>query len=171
MKQFKKTLIVLTIMLIASISISDAYTLQKFGWKTTYVPIRNAAGPAYEQTIIDSINAWNRAIPEVYFYLDKNAPNAIYSGNYKESWVGYYQYYTRNGKTYKFNIYLNNRLLSKRSSNYKQSVLVHELGHALCLSDNPAERKSIMRYDRNRNYMIKPQRDDIKGVIKAYNLN
>ena len=104
------------------------------------------------------------------FYFDKKASNVIYSGSYDDSWVGCYSYYTKSGKTYKFNIYLNDRLLKDKSNNYKQSVLVHELGHALSLADNPPEAQSIMRYDRNRNIMIVPQPDDIAGVKKQYGL-
>jgi predicted Zn-dependent protease len=147
----------------------SAYSNQQYGWPTTYIPIKDATSSQYTQVVKNSINAWNNAVPGVKIHLDKNAPNTIYSGNYKNNWIGYYSYYTRKGKTYKFNIYLNNRLLSKRSYNYKQSTLVHELGHALSLADNPSA-KSIMRHDRNRNVLIAPTADDKAGVKKHYKL-
>jgi hypothetical protein len=61
-------------------------------------------------------------------------------------------------------------LLSNKTNNYKQSTIVHEFGHALSLADNPSEKQSIMRHDRNRNTIIKPQQDDIKGVKSYYGL-
>lgn len=172
MTSLKRKMICILTALIFSVSVlsSNAYSNQPYGWKTTYIPIRDATSSQYTQIVKKSINAWNNAVPGVKFYFDKNAPNTIYSGNYKDSWVGYYSFYTKNNKTYKFNIYLNNRLLSKRSSNYKQSTLVHELGHALSLADNPPNSNSIMRYDRNRNIMITPTADDIAGVKKYYRL-
>ena len=172
MKKSRNKLLSILIVLIFCMTVtsSNAYSNQPYGWKTTYIPIRDATSSQYTQIVKKSIKAWNNAVPGVKFYLDKNAPNAIYSGNYKDSWIGYYSFYTKRGKTYKFNIYLNNRLLSKRSSNYKQSTLVHELGHALSLADNPSNSNSIMRYDRNRNIMITPTADDIAGVKKYYGL-
>ena len=172
MGKFKNKILSILIILIFCMTVisSSAYSNQPYGWPTTYIPIRDATSSRYTQIVKNSIKAWNKAIPGVYFYLDKNAPNTIYSGNYKDSWIGYYSYYTKNNKTYKFNIYLNNRLLSKRSFNYKQSTLVHELGHALSLADNPPDSPSIMRYDRNRNVLIAPTADDKAGVKKHYKL-
>jgi hypothetical protein len=57
----------------------------------------------------------------------------------------------------------------------KQSVLVHELGHALCLDDDPYEsdktigaNDSIMNYERDRTIVLVPKQDDVKGVTYAY---
>lgn len=171
MEKFKNKILIILIILIFCITVisPSAYSNQQYGWPTTYIPIRDKTSSQYTQVVKNSINAWNNAVPGVKFYFDKNAPNTIYSGNYKNNWIGYYSYYTKRGKTYKFNIYLNNRLLSKRSYNYKQSTLVHELGHALSLADNPSA-KSIMRHDRNRNVLIAPTEDDKAGVKKHYKL-
>lgn len=175
MKLLKK----LTISLIAILGItivipnfsSNAYLNQNFGWQSTSIPIKNASSSSYKTVVNNSIAAWNNAIPgEVNIYLNKKANNTIYSGSYADSWIGYYSYYTKKGKTYKFNIYLNDRLLANQSNNYKQSTLVHELGHALSLADNPPGVQSIMRYDRNRNTMIVPQQDDINGVKSFYGI-
>lgn len=150
---------------------SNAYLNHNFGWQSTSIPIKNATSSAYTKVVTNSIAAWNNAIPgDVNIYLKKKTQNTIYSGNYADSWIGYYSYYTKKGKTYKFNIYLNDRLLANQSDNYKQSTLVHELGHALSLADNPPNVQSIMRYDRNRNTMIVPQQDDIDGVKSFYGI-
>lgn len=175
MKSIKKWIIslsiVVSVLIMASSLSSYAYLNQKFGWQSTSIPIRNATSSAYTTVVKNSIAAWNKAIPgRINIYQSSSAQNTIYSGNYADSWIGYYSYYTRNGKTYKFNIYLNNRLLASKSSNYKQSTLVHELGHALSLADNPPTSPSIMRYDRNRNTLITPQKDDINGVKNFYKI-
>lgn len=72
------------------------------------------------------------------------------------------------GRATSFTIKLNRRLLVNESDYFRQSVMVHELGHALGLGDNPPESPSIMRYDRDRNTMISPQQDDIDGVNYYY---
>lgn len=163
--------VTISIYFVTSSFLSYSYLNQNFGWKSTSIPIRNATSSSYTSVVKNSISAWNNSIPgKINIYLNKNAPNTIYSGNYADSWIGYYSFYTKNNKTYKFNIYLNNRLLSKKSSNYKQSTLVHELGHALSLADNPPSSPSIMRYDRNRNTLITPQKDDINGVKNFYKI-
>ena len=149
---------------------SDAYNNQQYGWSSPSVPVTIKVSENYKDVVKKSMMAWNNAIPEVNIYEKKNSNNVIYSGKYADSWVGYYSYYTKKGKTYKFKIYLNDRLLSNKSNNYKQSTIVHEFGHALSLADNPSEKQSIMRHDRNRNAIIKPQQDDIKGVKSYYGL-
>ena len=172
MKKFKNKTLYILIILIFCVAVIDssAYTIQPYGWSTTYIPIKDATSSQYTQIVKDSIAAWNNSVPGVKFYFKKKAANTIYSGSYDESWVGRYSYYTKKGKTYKFNIYLNDKLLASKSDSYKQSTLVHELGHALSLADNPPGVISIMRHDRNRNTMIVPQQDDIDGVKKHYNL-
>lgn len=175
MKSLKKWTIGLVTILGITILIpnffSNAYLNQNFGWQSTSIPIKNATSSSYTTVVNNSIDAWNNAIPgEVNIYLNKKANNIIYSGSYADSWIGRYSYYTKNGKTSRFNIYLNDRLLANQSDNYKQSTLVHELGHALSLADNPPGVQSIMRYDRNRNTMIVPQQDDINGVKSFYGI-
>ena len=50
-------------------------------------------------------------------------------------------------------------------NNFVQSVLVHELGHILCLADNPSTTSSsIMKYSRDRNTLTRPQTYDINDV-------
>lgn len=171
----------LVVMFVAIFTVSsNAYSLQAYGYPTVYIPIKSAVSSEYTNAVKNAVAAWNNAIPittgkknkvKTLFYFDNKASNVIYSQERSESWVGAYSYYTKKGKTYKFNIYLNDRLLKNKSENYKQSVAVHELGHALSLNDNPPETQSIMRYDRNRNIMIVPQPDDIAGVKKQYGLD
>lgn len=73
-----------------------------------------------------------------------------------------------------FGIVLNDNELRIESTNFIQSVIVHELGHALCLDDNPSNtttpNASIMNHRRTRDTIYVPQLDDINGVKNAYNL-
>ena len=149
---------------------SLAYTNQQYGWSSPSIPIVISTSSSYKDLVKKSMTAWNNSISEVNIYEKKKATNTVLSGSYTDTWVGAYSYYLRSGKTYKFNIYLNDRLLSSKSNNYKQSTIVHEFGHALSLADNPPEKQSIMRYDRNRDVMTTPQQDDINGVKKYYGL-
>lgn len=73
------------------------------------------------------------------------------------------------GRAGKFKIELNRNTLVSESDTVRSSVLVHELGHAFCLDDNPSSRNSsIMNYDRDRDYLTWPTSDDIAGVNAAY---
>lgn len=175
MKSFKKWIIsstfIIALLVMVPSFFSNAYLNQNFGWQSTSIPVKNATSSSYTTVVKNSIMAWNNAIPGgVNIYQSNTTDNTIYSGNYADSWVGYYSYYTSDGKTYKFNIYLNDKFLLSQSNNYKQSTLVHELGHAFSLADNPPQKKSIMRYDRNRNKIYTPQSDDINGVKNFYNI-
>lgn len=170
-KLFSVMLIVLTL-IATSVSSINAYGLQNYGWKSTSIPIKYDLNSEYRPIIEASIKAWNNVHPKIKIYYSSKASNVIYIGEYKESWVGYYSYYLNKKKQVtRFNIYINDRLVKSKTNNYKQSVLVHELGHALSLADNPGNTKgTIMSYSRNRNKMITPQADDIAGVKKTYNL-
>lgn len=170
-KLFSVMLIVLTL-IATSVSSINAYELQNYGWNSTSIPIKYDLNSEYAPVIEASIKAWNNVHPKIKIYYSSKASNVIYIGEYEESWVGCYSYYLNKKKQVtRFNIYINDRLVKSRTSNYKQSVLVHELGHALSLADNPGNTKeTIMSYSRNRNEMITPQADDIAGVKKAYKL-
>ena len=91
---------------------------------------------------------------------------------FADNWYGLYEtktlQYISWGRATKFKNTLNRTTLVSKSDNFRQSVIVHELGHALCSSDNPPESLSIMRYNRDRETCITPQQDDINGVITNY---
>lgn len=168
--KIKKVIAILVLMIFIFPIVSLSYTNQNYGWSSPSIPIAIKTSDSYKDLVKKSMTAWNNSIKEVNIYEKKKAINTVYSGTYADTWSGYYSYYLKKGKTYKFNIYLNDRLLSKKSNNYKQSTIVHEFGHALSLGDNPPEKQSIMRYDRNRDVMTTPQKDDINGVKKYYGL-
>ena len=168
--KIKKAIVTLVLVMFIFPIVSLSYTNQNYGWSSPSIPIVINTSSSYKDLVKKSMTAWNNSIKEVNIYEKKKATNTVLSGSYTDTWVGAYSYHLRSGKTYKFNIYLNDRLLSSKSNNYKQSTIVHEFGHALSLADNPPEKQSIMRYDRNRDVMTTPQQDDINGVKKYYGL-
>ena len=168
--KIKKVIATLVLMMFIFPMVSLSYTNQNYGWSSPSIPIVINTSSSYKDLVKKSMTAWNNSIKEVNIYEKKKATNTVYSGTYTDTWLGCYSYYLKKDKTYKFNIYLNDRLLSGKSNNYKQSTIVHEFGHALSLADNPSEKQSIMRYDRNRDVMTTPQQDDINGVKKYYGL-
>ena len=129
---------------------------------------------AYSNVYTNSVNAWNNTNTPVNI---KTVPGSghsyVISGVYNDTWYGLYtpkeRQYLFTGRAGKFTIEMNRSQLVSQSDNFRQSVLVHELGHAFCLSDNPSSgNSSIMNYDRNRNTLIKPTSNDITGVNSAY---
>ncbi|MGN7388786.1 matrixin family metalloprotease [Sporosarcina sp. SAFN-015] len=89
------------------------------------------------------------------------------------------QYYIRDYGDYGEIIYLNisGGLLTRfeaklneyaiLTNNVAQSVAVHEMGHALGLSDLSSG-ASIMNHNRNRAVIITPQTDDLNGIRAIY---
>lgn len=97
----------------------------------------------------------------------------IISGQWDDTWYGMYTPQSRQfifaGRAGKFKIELNRSTLVEKSDTFRKSVLVHELGHAFCLGDDPSDgNSSIMNYSRDRNYLAWPTSDDVAGVNNAY---
>lgn len=123
-----------------------------------------------------SVSRWNSTstpvkITEIAGLILEN--NYVTSGQWDDTWYGMYtptkQQYIFWGRAVKFKIELNRTNLVGESDTFWRSVLVHELGHAFCLDDNPSSgNSSIMNYDRNRNYLTWPTSNDIAGVNNAY---
>ena len=76
------------------------------------------------------------------------------------------------GYTSKFIIKVNTKTIKAKATKYSKfarSTVTHEFGHVFWLADNPNTKKSsIMKYDRDRNTMVKPQQFDIDNVNKKY---
>lgn len=122
----------------------------------------------------NSIAAWNSSGANVKITVTNNTKNLIQASPYKDSWLGV-TISSVNSQRYttKFRIKMNTRTINKAKptnySNYSRSTLVHEFGHVFGLCDNPrTSSPSIMKYNRNRNTMIKPQSFDIKNVNAIY---
>lgn len=160
---------------IGSTTTAYAYTHLSTGHTIAHFYLQNdCTTTIYNTAISNSKTAWVNTPTPVYFlssndtnhyhgienYSTADTTNAYYS----PGWLEYVFW----GRATTFTIYLNDYNLSTASNNYRQSVIVHELGHAFCLDDNPAESPSIMRYDRDREKLLVPQQDDIDGVNFAY---
>lgn len=120
------------------------------------------------------IDEWNSTdTPVEITQVPGSGHSYIISGQWDDTWYGMYtpqsRQYVFGGRAGKFKIELNRNNLVSKSDTFRSSVLVHELGHAFCLDDNPSSgNSSIMNYDRNRNYLTWPTSDDIAGVNAAY---
>ncbi len=122
----------------------------------------------------DCVDAWNSTdTPVKITQVPGSGHSYIISGQWDDTWYGMYTPQSRQyvfwGRARKFKIELNRSTLVSESDTFRSSVLVHELGHAFCLDDNPSSgNASIMNYDRNRNYLTWPTSDDIAGVNATY---
>ncbi|MGX8797863.1 hypothetical protein ACR6HW_17670 [Fusibacter sp. JL298sf-3] len=121
------------------------------------------------------VNTWNStSTPVNITTVPGSGHSYIISGQWDDVWYGMYtpkdRQYVFTGRAGKFKIELNRSTLVNKSDTFRSSVLVHELGHAFCLDDNPSSGDaSIMNYTRNRDYLTWPTSDDIAGVNNAYN--
>ncbi|MDR1674223.1 MAG: hypothetical protein LBR54_02095, partial [Oscillospiraceae bacterium] len=134
---------------------SMAYIYYSGGHDTAYLEINNTAlsitmGFVY----LRACSAWqNTSTPAVVTTNNNQTDHIIQSGYYDEDWYGLYSPsgYLSNGRATKFEISFN-MIGTSTDNNYRQSVIVHEIGHALCLDDNPSYKvgpinDSIMNYD------------------------
>lgn len=163
---YRKILATFLVMMCLMTTNVSAYVKYDRGMSTSTFTVNNRCTGDYKIAVDNAINEWNK-VSVVTITQSSNSNNIIENATYEAEWAGYYTPSTHKKKR-SFNIKLNNKHLDSRSFNTKQSVAIHELGHALSLADNPPETQSIMRYDRNRDTMIAPQDDDIKGVIEIY---
>lgn len=121
-----------------------------------------------------SIAEWNNASPYINIQqVPGSGHSYIISGQWQDTWYGTYTPQEREfvfwGRAGKFKIELNRTNLVSESDTFRKSVLVHELGHAFCLDDNPSSgNSSVMNHTRDRNFLTWPTRDDIAGVKSAY---
>jgi predicted Zn-dependent protease with MMP-like domain len=188
----KKLLLFISMIMIISLPFSSfAYIYYPCGYKYTDVDVTNIDSEnVSEKLVTNSIAAWNNSGVPIKIFQDNNSLNTIASNKLKDSIVGVYKPFGKykadtdyieklpdgtQGRTTKFAINLNEIKMSDKSLDFKQSVLVHELGHALCLDDDPYEsdktigaNDSIMNYERDRTIVLVPKQDDVKGVTYAY---
>jgi len=172
-KKLKYISLMLTVMLLtlgSMTSIAYAYVTISYGYITAQIEVKNRS--AYSNVFDKSLTEWYYTPTPAWIKEVVVSNNSIGDGVYADGWNGQYSadslQYVFWGRATSFTISLNRRILVNESDNFKQSVMVHELGHALGLDDNPPQSQSIMRYDRDRNTMISPQSDDIDGVNYYY---
>lgn len=126
----------------------------------------------YTKEIFLAVAAWNCSSDDIFIQIVEESPNKIYYQYCEnENWYGFYEpQYTNFLHIDSFTITLNDWSMQYLTENMKVSTLVHELGHALSLADNPiftTSDESIMNYSRNRNNYM-PRQYDIKKVENFY---
>jgi hypothetical protein len=118
-----------------------------------------------------ALSNWTATPTPAWIYKLAGEPSQVIAAQYPDTWYGYYNLLGVFPGNY-LRIRLNARTISRDASNFGNfvtSVLVHEFGHALRLSDNPGiSGTSIMKESRNRNSMTTPQQHDIDDVNAYY---
>lgn len=141
------------------------------GLKNPSVEVEKRTGYPYYESVAE----WqNTNTPINITTVPGSGHSYIIDGQWDDTWYGLYTPRNREfivtGRAGKFKIELNRSTLVGESNTFRKSVIVHELGHAFCLGDNPSSgNASIMNHNRNRNYLTWPTSDDIAGVNDAYN--
>ena len=176
-KKFGKkaiSIILVITIFVSYCTLSSAYIYWEYGFVTSRYDIENRLSRA--DVGFSARAAWNVTPTPVWITeVPGFGHNWEIDGQYAGGWYGQYtavtQQYIFWGRATKFKIELNRTTLLGQSDNFWQSVLVHEMGHSLCLWDDPlpySPDSSIMNYGRNRETVNIPQSDDINGVNYAY---
>ena len=136
-----------------------SYQMKPYGLNSTWtVPMDAARGN------------WNSASSEVNITLNSSASARVSAVNFPTAtWFGQYN---PEGLV-SFHIQLNQPRISTYSpfATSLRSGFAHELGHSLCLGDNPggAANSSLMNYNRNRMTIIGPTSSDVAEANSYYN--
>ncbi len=147
-----------------------------YGHASKYISIKPYSYNSLWQTSLDqSLNNWNDTSAKVFFYKSSNSNNIVKAQIFDYTAFGKMVPITVTGSNLqKFRIELNSGRIADAAqpgcfSNFVQSVMVHEIGHTIWLSDNPVTpSSSIMKYSRNRNQMTKPSSYDVANVASKY---
>lgn len=117
----------------------------------------------------NAMASWNSATSRIRWGNANASSNLIYvSGWANVNWFGEYKGFgsSSNGRATRFTIKINDNNIPG-DNRFRQSVIAHEMGHALCLN-HTTHHPSIMNSNRNRRMIITPFSDDIRGVNYAY---
>ncbi len=174
MKSLKRNIVIAMMMLLILITIptvSKAYVNYRHGYYHSIVNVNALIlqSTKYTTPYRNSMAAWNGATSRIRWgnvNASQNVIRAIDNNTY--TWFGIYNAYDLkpNGRAGRFIIRINDERI-RANNNFRQSVIVHEMGHALCL-DHTTSSTSIMSYNRDRYRIIKPNADDVRGVNYAY---
>lgn len=171
------TVVMIFIMSGMSVTAYAADPYLNYGSKTAHVNVQTYSDK-YNSTWVSIINngiaAWNNSTAVVSIATSSSSSNTIEAAQYNDSWYGLttQTYNTTTGYTSKYVIQINARTIKNAAtnfSNFATSTVAHEYGHVYWLCDNPNTSKaSLMKYDRDRNTMTKPQQFDIDNVNAKY---
>lgn len=172
LKRFASTVVlcVLFTLMLSTVAFAARFIYYSGG---LIVPVKTIEERMSNNILGDCIAEWNATDTPINF-TESNGDSYCTSGQYSDTWYGLYTprdlEFVVFGRAGNFTIELNRNQLLGKSENFWKSVLTHELGHAVCLGDNPSDgNQSIMNESRDRNTLTWPTSDDVAGVNDAYN--
>lgn len=171
----RNVFIVLALALMAFILVTSnasAYTLWPYGYQSRTIPIDRVTyvGAAYLVPAVNAQNSWNSA--RIGITITHPGVNKLYTGYRYDSWFGKYDVQLLGGpadhKATKFEIQINTRQCDALSAVGKQSVVAHELGHAIGLYEGNVA-NMLMWNGRDHNAVYVPKSDDKIGAVDSWN--
>lgn len=155
------------LMVVGFTSITSAYTLWNYGYADPDIDYKpSGVASIYLTAMSNGKNAWNNS--SVDCTVSSNSGSYNYLGTITGSAYGVYEVLAySNGdpqhKTTWFRIGMSSEKFPLMSTNSRQSVCVHELGHAMGLDDQ-SDGTRIMNVNRDRSTIYAPKSDDKNGV-------
>ena len=119
--------------------------------------------------------AWGSSGAGTTIAVLSSAANVIKVVNSSEGWYGLYTPLQVSGQyVNSFRIEINSRTIERDAptgsrTNWMQSTIAHEFGHAYWLSDNPnTSQTSLMKHSRDRAVVTGPTAYDVENVIDKF---
>ncbi len=159
----------LTFLLVASDAF--AFTLTVVGYQSKQIPVDRVTyvGYAYLTPAANAAASWTNA--GVGITVTSPGANRIYTEYRADTWYGLYDHLTHGGPQYHtctaFRIVVNTMMCDSLTATGKQSVICHELGHAVGLGEGDVP-IAVMRQTRNRELIYTPKTDDKQGANASW---
>jgi hypothetical protein len=138
--------------------------------KTIPIDLTTHVGSDYLNAASRAQSAWNNAGVGIAVSHSTYYGNKLFTGLYGYEWYGAYHVRYLGGSTYHqttgFYIQVNTMLCDALSTYAKQSVVGHELGHAVGLEN--CSSVALMNTNRNRDSVYYPMWDDRMGAIASW---
>jgi hypothetical protein len=171
----RNVLILVIVAFMASILLTSgaqAHVLWNYGFYSKTIPIdlTTYVGSDYLNAASRAQSAWNSAGVGIAVSHSTYYGNKLFTGLYGYEWYGAYHVSYLGGSTYHqttgFYIQVNTMLCDALSTYAKQSVVGHELGHAVGLEN--CSSVALMNTSRNRDSVYYPMWDDRMGAIASW---
>ncbi|MEN6391129.1 MAG: matrixin family metalloprotease [Syntrophomonas sp.] len=171
MKRRNIALICLALLIAMAFSFNVlAYSINTYGYANPDIDYQNSGvSSIYLTAMSNAQNAWNNASCDCTVSSSSGSYNPLVTFTADPPIiVGFYQSLATDTSdpqhlTTWFRIGMNSELFPSYTANQRQSVCVHELGHAMGLSDLGSG-TAIMNQYRDKSTIYTPQSDDINGV-------